>query len=312
MENDQISLHFAFIINPTAGRFHIADLEKRIHGVFDAQSIHTAEVIMTDRSGHASQLAADLASRFGAELVVVACGGDGTANEVANGIAGTTAAMAILPIGTANDFARAALSTTNPDKLLSMIMAPKIRPIDVIEVDDRICLNIASLGFDTKVQKAASAMTAKIRWLGSLSYPLAIVKSLFGDRQYPMHYSLDTIDFNGKPGNIEGDALFILAAICNGRYYGGGFNPAPQASLDDGRLDFCLIDSLPLRRILPLIPKYKKGRHIGDPAVHCWQVTGGRIEAPTGNLLGNLDGEAFEKPSIDFAIIPLGLRFAFY
>ena len=220
--------------------------------------------------------------------------------------------MSILPIGTANDFARAALSTSNLDRLLEMVMQPRIRPIDIIRVDDRICLNIASLGFDTKVQKTASAINAKIRWLGSLSYPLAIIKSLFGNRNYPMHFKLDTVDADGQPGLIESDATFILAAVCNGRYYGGGFNPAPMASLDDGRLDFCLVDSLPLLRVLPLIPRYKKGLHLSDPAVHYWQVTSGKISSPNGNLLGNLDGEAFEKPSITFEIIPKGLRFAFY
>jgi diacylglycerol kinase family enzyme len=82
--------------------------------------------------------------------------------------------------------------------------------------------------------------------------------------------------------------------------------------LDDGRLNFCLVDSLPLRRILPLIPLYKQGKHLSDPAVHCWQVTGGQIEAPSGELLGNYDGEIFQKKAIRFQIMPLGLRFAFY
>ena len=310
---DASPLHFAFIINPTAGRMHLTDLGDKINKFFkDKPNGHTAEVLMTGYGGHASELAADLAERHGRRLICFACGGDGTAQEVANGIAGTDSAMSILPIGTANDFARAALSTSDPDSLLQMVLQPRIRDIDIIDVDGRICLNIASLGFDTKVQKIASAITAKVRWLGSMSYPFAIIISLFGQRAYPMHYRLNTIDTEGKAGLAESDASFILAAICNGRYYGGGFNPAPMASLDDGKLDFCLVDSLPLRRMLPLIPLYKKGRHLADPAVHCWQVTGGTITAPSGNLSGNLDGEAFERPSINFQIIPRGLRFAFY
>jgi diacylglycerol kinase (ATP) len=313
MSNDLPPKHFTFIVNPRAGRFHNDELIRRIEAIFlDEPHGHTAEVILTDRRYHASELAAKHAARHGANLIAVACGGDGTANEVVNGIFGTAAALAILPIGTANDFARAALSTTNLDQLLAKILQPDIRPIDVIQVDERICLNIASMGFDTKVQRTASAINAKVRWLGSLSYPLAIFSALFGGREYAMHYQLQTIGPESKTATIEGDANFILAAICNGRYYGGGFNPAPNAILDDGRLDFCMVDSLPLRRILALIPLYKKGRHLSDPAVHCWQVTGGRIAAPAGNLLGNLDGEDFEKPAIVFKVIPAGLRFAFY
>lgn len=313
MPDETLPLHFAFIINPKAGRMHLTDLGDKINAFFkDKPQGHTAEVLLTGYGGHASELAHELAERYGRRLVCFACGGDGTAQEVANGIAGTDSAMSILPIGTANDFARAALSTSNVDSLLGKVLQPQIRPIDIINVDGRICLNIASLGFDTKVQKIAAAINAKFRWLGSLSYPFAIVVSLFGNRAYPMHFKLETVDSQGQPGTVESDATFILAAICNGRYYGGGFNPAPMASLDDGLLEFCLVDSLPLKRILPLIPLYKKGRHLGDPAVHCWQVTGGSITAADGDLMGNLDGETFARPSISFKIIPKGLRFAFY
>lgn len=313
MQEEQSSLHYAFIFNPRAGRYRRVELMRRIGQIFSGGSHgHTAEVFLTDRSGHASELAADLARLHRGRLVAVACGGDGTANEVANGIAGTQAAMTILPIGTANDFARAALSDNIPSRLLDKIIRPSIRPIDVIRVDERICLNIASLGFDTKVQMITMAINARFRWLGSFTYPLAILLSLLGDREYTMHYNLDTINEQGEITELEGDAAFILAAICNGRFYGNGFNPAPAARLDDGRLDFCLVDAMPLLRMLPLIPKYKKGRHLSDPAVHAWQVTGGRIRAIDGLLLGNLDGETFSRSSIGFKIIPKGMNFAFY
>jgi len=196
MPEQAVPLHFAFIINPKAGRMHLTDLGDKINEFFkNKPQGHTAEVLMTGYGGHASELAADLAARFGSRLVCFACGGDGTAQEVANGIAGTDAAMSILPIGTANDFAKASLSTSDPDRLLAKVLDPQIRPIDVINVDGRICLNTASLGFDTKVQKKASAMTAKARWLGSLSYPVAIVLSLFGQRFYPcLLYTSDAAD----------------------------------------------------------------------------------------------------------------------
>lgn len=313
MPHDIPPSHFAFIINPLAGRRHNDTLGRQISQVFqNNQTGHTYEVLATAQPDHAREIATELAARHGGKLIAFACGGDGTAHEVANGITGTQAAMGILPIGTANDFARAALSRIDLAWLLENITRPEIRPIDVIRVDDRISLNITSLGFDTKVQCLATAIKAKARWLGSLSYPLAITYALMGGREYAMHYELATVDSAGAAGRISGDASFILAAICNGRFYGGGFNPAPQARLDDGRLDFCLVDCLPLLRILPLIPLYKKGQHLTNPAVHNWQVTGGRIEAPAGKLLGNYDGENFEKTAIEFAILPGALRFAFY
>ncbi len=241
MVPDSQSRHFAFIVNPKAGKGRWASLEPLVRRAFDNPPAGcTGEIILTTHGGHATGLAAELAARYGSRLVAIACGGDGTANEVANGIAGTPAAMGILPIGTANDFTHAALSRQDPAEIISCIYAPDIRPIDVFRVDDRICLNITSLGFDSKVQRWATVMNTRARWLGGLAYPLAIFFSLLGGREYPMHFRLDTLDGQGKPDTAEGDARFILAAICNGRYYGGGFNPAPNARLDDGRLDFCL------------------------------------------------------------------------
>lgn len=307
-------LHHAFIVNPKAGRFYDPGLMVRIEEYFslDRSADQTAEIILTDSNGHARSLAAELAERYGDRLIVIACGGDGTANEVANGIFGTGAAMSVFPIGTSNDFAKTVLSTIDPGKLVDRLRDLYVRPIDVIKVDDRICLNITSLGFDTKVLNLSMAITAKCRWIGPLAYHLAIMLAVFGNRQYPMHYQMEAATADGQTTTIEGNAIFILAALCNGRYYGNGFNPAPHASVDDGQLDFCLVDSLPLYRVLPLIPKYKKGLHLDDPAIHLCQVTKGTIEAGSGRLLGNIDGEPFEKEVINFEIIPGGLNFAFY
>ncbi len=313
MSDGQTARHFAFVLNPTAGRFHDNNLANRLLDLFrDQPGGNTAEVLLTSRAGHAAELALGLAENHGENLVVMACGGDGTAGEVANGIAGSKAAMGILPMGTANDFARASLSTTNLNQLLKNITRPDIRPIDIMRVDGRVCLNIASLGFDSVVQQKAAAINRRLRFLGGASYPLAIAAALLGNRTFQMNYSLDTVAQGGKQQVVKGRCDFILAAICNGRYYGGGFNPAPQASLDDGLLDVCLVDSLPLYRVLSLIPKYKNGRHLSDPAIHYWKVRGGRLTSAAGNLPGNLDGELFEKTELQFEVEAGGLRFAFY
>ncbi len=302
-----------FIINPKAGHLDKTNLADRIKAVFSEQGGKIeCQVVQTEKAGQAKDLAADCASRYGSRAVIFACGGDGTAREVANGVARTDAAMGLVPIGTANDFAKTALPDFRLDWLLPRLPRPDIRPIDVIEADGEICLNIASLGFDTKVQRQASRLNARFPRLGQFSYSLAVVLSLFGKREYPMHYRMQAVDKDGRTGTIEGDARSILAAICNGHYYGGGFNPSPQARLDDGLLDFCLVDNLPMRRIIPLIPRYKKGTHLGDPAIHLWSVVSGHIQAQEGLLLGNYDGESFEKKMIDFRILPGVLRFAFY
>lgn len=322
MKNDQTSIrqvvkdggkHYLFIVNPHAGRKHMKNLAEIIdrafltHGMPDQYSI-----VMTDRGGHAIELAAAFADKYGDQGVAVACGGDGTINEVAQALYGSRTALAVLPIGTANDFVKTVYPGKSLEQILDGLFEPTIRPIDCFFVDERICINIMSLGFDTKVQKAAGRILSRHRWLGSASYPFAIVQSLFGTRDYDMHYKFTAVDDEGQETEVEASSRYILAAVCNARYYGGGYNPAPAASIEDGLLDLCLVDSLNLIKILGLIGKYKKGQHLGHPAIHYYRVKSGEAKAEGKSLLlGNIDGEQFEKDRLGFEIRPSALDFVF-
>ncbi len=322
IKNDQTSIrqvvkdggkHYLFIINPHAGRKHMKNLAGIIdrafltHGMPDQYSI-----VMTDRGGHAIELAAAFADKYGDQGVAVACGGDGTINEVAQALYGSRTALAVLPIGTANDFVKTVYPGKSLEQILDGLFEPTIRPIDCFFVDERICINIMSLGFDTKVQKAAGRILSRHRWLGSASYPFAIVQSLFGTRDYDMHYKFTAVDDEGQETEVEASSRYILAAVCNARYYGGGYNPAPAASIEDGLLDLCLVDSLNLIKILGLIGKYKKGQHLGHPAIHYYRVKSGEAKAEGKSLLlGNIDGEQFEKDRLGFEIRPSALDFVF-
>ena len=322
IKNDQTSIrqvvkdggkHYLFIVNPHAGRKHMKNLAEIIdrafltHGMPDQYSI-----VMTDRGGHAIELAAAFADKYGDQGVAVACGGDGTINEVAQALYGSRTALAVLPIGTANDFVKTVYPGKSLEQILDGLFEPTIRPIDCFFVDERICINIMSLGFDTKVQKAAGRILSRHRWLGSASYPFAIVQSLFGTRDYDMHYKFTAVDDEGQETEVEASSRYILAAVCNARYYGGGYNPAPAASIEDGLLDLCLVDSLNLIKILGLIGKYKKGQHLGHPAIHYYRVKSGEAKAEGKSLLlGNIDGEQFEKDRLGFEIRPSALDFVF-
>lgn len=305
--------HYLFIVNPHAGRKHMKNLAEIIdsaflrHGLPDKYSI-----VMTDRGGHAIDIAAAFADKFGEQGIAVACGGDGTINEVAQALYGSKTALAVLPIGTANDFVKTVYPGKSLEQILDGLFEPVIRTIDCFYVDERICVNIMSLGFDTKVQKAAGKLLKRHRWLGSASYPFAIIQSLFGTRDYDMHYKFTAVDDEGQEKEVEASSRYILAAVCNARYYGGGYNPAPAASIEDGLLDLCLVDSLNLIKILGLIGKYKKGQHLGHPAIHYYRVKSGQAEAEGKSLLlGNIDGEQFEKDRLSFEIRPSALDFVF-
>lgn len=312
MDNEKIPQNYIFIINPVAGKRHYREMARRIESVFDQQEDKLGVIVFTEMEGHATRLAAEFAEQYGPDAVIFACGGDGTAGEVANGLANTDAVMGLIPMGTANDFYHTVTGGLPLDEFLPRLPFPEIRRIDAIDVDGKVCLNIMSLGLDTMVQIKASYLIRKLHFPAGLAYPPSVALALLGNRMFKMHYEMEGVSEAGQSDSVSGDSNFILAAVCNGRYYGGGFNPAPSASLDDGLLDICLVDSLPLARILPLIPRYKKGMHLGDPAIKYFQASSGRITALAEPLPGNMDGEVFSRNEINFAVMPGALRFAFY
>ena len=305
--------HFVFIVNPLAGQRQSKKIISQFKQMLQASPQITYDVVLTEKAGHATEIAAREGARHQENALVFACGGDGTANEVVNGLYGTKATMGVLPIGTANDFCKAALSTTNLSDLISKIPQPNIRPIDLIQFDDnKISLNILSLGFDSVVQQQATRLNRKLHLPGSIVYPLAIITSLMGKRDFSMRYELDIVDKDGAASSISGDSLFILSAVCNGRYYGGGFNPAPQALLDDGSLDVCIVEALSLLNVMKLLPKYKKGSHLDSPLIKLYAAVGGTFRGNAGDLPGNADGELFKKNELTFKVLPQVMPFAFY
>lgn len=312
MGDEQKPQNFIFIINPVAGKRRYREMAHRIESVFAKKKDKLCVIVYTEMAGHATRLAAEFADQYGTQAVIYACGGDGTAGEVANGLVDTKTAMGIIPLGTANDFYHTAYNNLPLDELLPRLPDPQIKYIDTIDVDGSVCLNIMSLGLDTMVQIKASSLIRKLHFPAGLAYPPSVAAALFGTRTFEMHYEMERKMADGSTRTIAGDSRFILAAVCNGRYYGGGFNPAPTASLDDGLLDICLVDSLPLKKILPLIPLYKKGEHLDNPAITSFRASSGTITALGKLLPGNSDGEIFSRRKINFTVKPGSLSFAFY
>lgn len=127
-----------------------------------------------------------------------------------------------------------------------------------------------------------------------------------------MKYHFESENIKGEPVHYDGEMDFVLAAIANGRHYGGMFNPCPDADLRDGFLDICLVGRLNPFKILIMIPSYIKGTHTGNAAAKMFKIKKGYIENPKENLLVNCDGESFTKKRVDFEIIPDSIHVACY
>lgn len=310
---DAAKKKYIFIINPTAGNHKATELKDEIVQKFESLGILEKCLIrFTERPLHAMQLAREYAGLYGGDAIIYACGGDGTVNEVVNGIIGTDAVLSVIPSGTGNDFVKTLFSNQNKHEIIADILNYELGKIDSATLDGRTFVNISSLGFDTIVGDRAKQMVSKAKFLGGFAYFLAIFICLFQKNYSHMKYHFESENIKGEPVHYDGEMDFVLAAIANGRHYGGMFNPCPDADLRDGFLDICLVGRLNPFKILIMIPSYIKGTHTGNAAAKMFKIKKGYIENPKENLLVNCDGESFTKKRVDFEIIPDSIHVACY
>ena len=317
-------MKYIFIINPIAGNDDKAKFISRIKSAF-RESENEMIIEETTSSGDARSIAAKYAREYGNECVVVACGGDGTVHEVAGGLAFSETPMMLLPFGTGNDFAKKIYNTKNVDlesiisKLGLFSGKPnyEIKPIDVIEYNGEICNNVMSFGLDTLVAALGKKMFDKAPFLGHQAYNLAVMPILIKSLHYKISYDITCVDIKtGEEYKMqETNKDYALFAICNASYYGGGFCPAPNSKLDDGLLDFALVNGMSLFKALPMIPKYSEGTANEETCPGIFTngyIKSGRIWSEDGSPLpGNCDGEIFDYNEVNFAVKEKALKFCF-
>ena len=314
---------FVFIDNPTAGNDDQKKILSRIKSTFRQLP---DEMIIEETQGpnDAMRIAKEYAEKYGDKCIVVSCGGDGTVHEIANGLCETETPMMILPLGTGNDFAKKVYDTKkiNVENVIKAFgfyngkISYEVKPIDIIDYNGEKCINVMSFGLDTLVETIGKKIAAKVPSLGHQAYNLAIFPVVCKPLHYTISYDITCVNDNGEEYKMqENNKDFALFAICNASYYGGGYCPAPDSKLDDGILDFALVDGLPLHKALPLIPKYSAGTLTEENSggyVHMGKLKSGRIWMEDGsNLLGNCDGENFEYNEINFRVLPKALKLCY-
>lgn len=314
-------MKYIFIINPIAGN---KDKERFISRVKSTFRMIDDEMIVeeTQYRGHAKEISASYAEKYGEECVIVSCGGDGTVHEIANGLAGTKTPLLVLPLGTGNDFAKKLYGTKkiNVENVIKSFgfyngkIKYAVKPIDLIDYNGEKCINVMSFGLDTLVETIGRKIAGKAPFLGHQAYNLAILPVL----AKPLHYSIsfDINCVNKETGEeykfVEENKDFALCAVCNASYYGGGFCPAPDSKLDDGLVDIALLNGMSLAEALPMIGKYNNGE--ANSKTFPKQITNAFAKSGTfwmndgSALLGNCDGENFNYSRLDFKVEEKALR----
>lgn len=283
------------IVNPHAGSVGEIEvlretLERRLPG---------AAVHLTKQAGDARRIARE-ALASGAELIVAA-GGDGTLNEVVNGLAADfgRARLGLLPLGTGNDFARSIDVPADLDAALAILAAGRVRTVDVARATfgrrRRWFINMSAGGFSGAVSEKATEV--KDRW-GPLAYLRAAVGTLPQLQGYDAHITLD--------GEERLDVEAYNVVVSNGRFVAGGIPVAPQSRLDDGRLDLMIAPSATLPELAVLLPQILLGRHTESDRLLFRKAA--RIDVESEPPMSfNLDGELIGEGPVRFEVKPRAL-----
>ena len=291
-----------FIINPTAGK---RDSRQRIYDMADIlRDKHGLDVqcILTKKQGHATELTRKLCES-GEELRFYACGGDGTINEVANGILGyDNAAMTCIPIGTGNDFLKNfgddAAKFSDAENLWD---GPQF-PMDVIEVGDRIALTIACSGIDARIGRDVHKYSESPLLDGKSSYIVSLIAN-FIFKDISSHW---TVEIDGNA--VEGD--YAVVSVCNGRYYGGGFMPMPEARMDDGIMNVMIVDKVSKLQFLRFVGPYAKGEYRKLPTfARGYTPKVVRICSEQEDIVTCLDGESIVSSDVTIKLSDKRLNF---
>jgi diacylglycerol kinase (ATP) len=253
------------------------------------------ETVVTTAPGHAIELARGfVARRFD---VVIAWGGDGTANEVAGPLIGTTTALGIVAEGSGDGFARGLGLPREADAALTAATDRPGVPVDVGHFGNRHFLNVAGVGFDGEV---AHAFHAEGTRRGGLSYVRHGLQLAWSYRGQPYSLTLD--------GRHSDETLYLLA-FANGREYGNGAILAPDADVSDGWLNVILLEKGPLWRQLWRARRIKFAVHRPAQGIRRFRVQSARVEAR--HLRCQVDGEPFDAAgAVDVRIAPGALRVA--
>ncbi len=281
------------IVNPVAGNGAGERIASHIAADFRLQGMRV-DVVRTPAPDEAARLAREGAAD--GYRVIIAVGGDGTANEVANGIAGSTAALALYPIGSGNDFARALGYPRRRRDVPRFLRGARRRAIDVGEVNGRVFVNAAGVGIDGHVAQriaATSRVTGK-----TFGYFAGSLVGIATYRPQPMRVLVDGELHSGR---------FLAVVAANGTHFGSGMHVAPLASLDDGQLDVLLAGDLSRWSSLVTLGKLYRGTHVDGKMIVMKRARALEIEVERP-VRAQLDGEATSGQRFSIRIRPGALE----
>ncbi|HCU81458.1 MAG: hypothetical protein CL789_01260 [Chloroflexi bacterium] len=278
------------IVNPYANRWKCGTQIDTIDKLMQSSNVEY-DILITNRKGHAKQLAFDAAKS--GQRTIIAAGGDGTLNEVVNGILKhnpehkfTDCTIGIIPLGTANDLANQLHIPSNIKDAIEIVSSGFTRTIDVGKVNGHYFINNSAIGLETEVTLENERMT-KVQ--GPLRYLLAAILTILKRPSWQTNLVWNNGEYTGS---------LTLVSVGNSNRTGGMFYMTPNAIIDDGKLDFIYAPKLTRREMFLLLPQTLNGSHISNSAIHEHRTSNLQIHCDPPTTI-QADGEIFSAATTD-------------
>ena len=289
------------ILNPAAGSdralANAALLNERLSKRFGP-----IEIVLSVAPGDA-EAAAGRAVEDDCAILFVG-GGDGTLNEAVNGVASSPGGLSrvtfgLIPLGTGNDFAQALGLPVDVEQAIEVLTRAESVEVDIGRLNGRHFVNVSGGGFIAEVSEAVTPQMKSIA--GRLAY-------LLGGAQTLLDFEPVRMTMRSEPGGERMSAAVYTFAACNSRMIGGGRLIAPHAVIDDGLLDFCVIEAMPTLEFVALLRRVAEGDHVDDPRVRYLRASRATLELDRPVLV-NTDGEVLEADRCEYEVLPKAARF---
>ena len=298
-------MKYIFVVNPMAGE---GGAEEKLRAAIEAlPQKDECEVYVTKAVGDATEFVKrTVAENNGEALRFIACGGDGTINEVFSGAVGAeNVSVTCWPCGSGNDFVKC-YGGADVFMDVKKLVEAKTEKIDVLKVGERYSVNVTNFGFDTTVAITINKEREKTGHGNKNAYTKGVVTALIKSMK-----NSGTVWADGEKLNESG--RFLLCTVANGQYVGGSFKCAPRAKLGDGLIEVCLIAPISRLRFVKLLGPYTAGEHLDDDTfadiITYRQAKKVEVEAPEG-FAYSLDGEIIYENKFSIEIVPQALDFA--
>ena len=293
-----------FIVNPVAGgkksrvEETLSTIEDFVKTLEDSYEVYVTK----HRMDACEKITAEAETEE--NLRVYACGGDGTLNECANGAANReNVAITHFPCGTGNDFLKAfGKENVSLFRDLQALSTGVVRKIDLIDCNGRYGINICSIGIDARIGTDVHKYSNIPIIGGATGYVVSMVINVIKGVTQRFHITV---------GDMVIDKKITLACICNGQYYGGGFNPMPVAVTDDGILDILVVEPVSRFQVAKIVGRYAKGRFHEFPEIFTYIRGHGMDIKCDREFVVNVDGEAVYAEMMSFKLVPRGINFVF-